>query len=58
MIILYTKAEGSERGVAFPVLVEMDETGTFHKTLTLSYPPNTVEGSKRMRLLINGNRLL
>ncbi|XP_052778039.1 alpha-1-inhibitor 3-like [Mya arenaria] len=52
---LRVEPEGAERSVAYPVLIDLSQTNTFDYRFELSYPGNVVEGSKRLRLTLNGD---
>ncbi|XP_060558289.1 CD109 antigen-like, partial [Ruditapes philippinarum] len=52
---LRVESEGAPRGIAFPIFIDLSEKTTFETRLDLNYPPNTVEGSQRMRISLIGD---
>ncbi|XP_048777079.1 CD109 antigen-like isoform X2 [Ostrea edulis] len=56
-VIRYLKVEpeGVEKEFNNPVLINTGNTGTFSEDVQLSFPPNTVAGSKRIRASVIGD---
>ena len=48
------KAEGSHREYNMPVMIDLKESGTLTKTVTVEYPLRTVPGSERVELTVIG----
>ncbi|XP_053393726.1 CD109 antigen-like [Mercenaria mercenaria] len=52
---LRVESEGAPKDVAYPFLIDLTQETTFDTRFDLNYPPNTVDGSQRMRVSLIGD---
>ncbi|XP_060558291.1 CD109 antigen-like [Ruditapes philippinarum] len=52
---LRVESEGAPRDIAYPILIDLSHGTAFETHMDLNYPPNTVEGSQRMKISLIGD---